>query len=258
MIKKDKPNPYINTSGTLSVSSAITGSMDVFNKEIETLKSVVQANPSLAEYITPAIIKLNETKDFIHDINSQLLDSKKSELDNYKETIKDYEGLINKPEIEESELQDFFETNTLAKDLFFRGVKEFFPRKSLGGERIPDFIAILHTGEHVLIEIEEPTDILFKEDGDPTVDFTQAEQQIQNYLTWVDEDKDFLRKRGLPNISVENTKGLLVIGMKSKLKPEEITKMNRKNYGRNDYTIKTFDEILLENKEYLKSITKEP
>lgn len=144
----------------------------------------------------------------------------------------------------------------MAKDLFFRGVKEFIPRKSLAGERIPDFIAILHNGEHILIEIEKPTDILFKEDGDPTADFSQAEQQIQNYLTWVDEDKDFLRKRGLPNISVENTKGLLVIGMKSKLIPEEITKLNRKNFGRNDYIIKTFDEILLENKEYLNSITK--
>ena len=66
----------------------------------------------------------------------------------------------------------------------------------------------------------------------------------------------FLRKRGLPNISVANTKGLLGIGMKRKRKPEEITKMNRKNYGRKDYRIKTVEEILLENKEYLNSITK--
>lgn len=83
----------------MSVSSAITGSMGDFEKEIGTLESVVQANPNLKEYIDPAINKLRETREFIYGINWQLLESKKSELDIYKETIKDYEDLINKPEI---------------------------------------------------------------------------------------------------------------------------------------------------------------
>lgn len=192
----------------------------------------------------------------------QLLDSKKSELDSYRETIKDYENLISKPEIEEKEMQDFFENKPLAKDLFFRGVKEFIPKKSLGGERVPDFIVVLHNGEHFLIDLENPTDKLFKKNGDPTVEFSQAEHQIQTYLSWVNEDKDYLRKNErdypLPNISIENTRGLLIIGMKNKLTPSEIKELDRKRYYCQKYNIKTFDEILLENKEYLNSITKKP
>lgn len=262
MIRKDKPNPYINTSGTLSVSSTITGSVDVFDKQIETWKSVVQANPTLSEYINPAIDKLTEIKNYVYEQNWQLLDNKKTDLDYYKEIIDVYEDKINKSIIEEKEMQDFFENNPLAKILLFRDVKEFIPKKSFGGEKYPDFVAILYNGEHILIELEKPTDRLYNKDGNPTAKFNEAEHQIQSYISWVNEEKDFLRKKErdypLPNISIENTRGLLIIGMKKNLTPSEINELDKKRYYCQKYNIKTFDEILFENKEYLNSITKKP
>jgi len=108
-MSKDESKPYPNASGTLSISSTITSSISGFDQQIETLKSVVQANPTLIEYVKPAIDRLRETRNFVYHVNWQLIDSQKSELEPYRKIIEDYGKLINKKRIMEGEIQKFFE-----------------------------------------------------------------------------------------------------------------------------------------------------
>ncbi|HKZ45383.1 MAG TPA: Shedu anti-phage system protein SduA domain-containing protein [archaeon] len=137
-----------------------------------------------------------------------------------------------------------------------RGIKKIFPKKSFGGEGFPDFIAVLHDLTHILVEIEKPTDKMYTKRGHPSAKFSLAEQQIRDYLQWANEEKEFLRKRGLPDISVENTKGLLIIGMKKNLSIKEKERLAQQNFSSRSHEIKTFDDILMENEKVIANIRK--
>lgn len=49
----------------------------------------------------------------------QIVEFQKSELGEFKETINDYEKIISKQKVMEDEIQDFFENNHMARNLFF-------------------------------------------------------------------------------------------------------------------------------------------
>jgi hypothetical protein len=84
-----------------------------------------------------------------------------------------------------------------------------------------------------------------------------AQQQIRNYLAWAIEEKEFLRKRGVPEINADNVRGLLVIGRSSILTPIEIKRLQNLNAEvQNRYEIKTFDRIFGDNKVILGNLQK--
>ena len=176
--------------------------------------------------------------------------SNKPDLQCYEEAIRGYEALINKPAVDEPELQSYFELYPI---LLYRGFKRVYAKKSFGGEAIPDFTAILHNNAHILIEIEKPSKQLYTKKGYATTEFSEAEQQVLDYMQWVNTEIDYLRRRGLPKISVENLRGLLVIGMRKNLTEE--VRLQQKNYSvRATHEIKTFDDILNENIHELETI----
>jgi len=136
-------------------------------------------------------------------------------------------------------------------------VKACFPKKSFGGEGYPDFLLFLHDSSYLLVEIEKPSASLFNKKGDPSSELTHATQQIRDCLRWAIEEKEFLRKQQCPNISADNTKGLVVIGRTAKLTIDEVKKLENLNVEvRGKYEIKTFDEVLAENKTILDNLKK--
>jgi len=250
------PNHTV-VGGTVSGFSYISGSITYIDDMIVNLESVVSQNPSISGVVTPTIDWMKITKQKMSQNRIDLLSIGKSDLAGYEKSVKDYEELIDNLEVKEPQIQIFFEENPIIID---RGIKKLIPKKSFGGERFPDFIAVLHNDNHILIEVETPTKKIFTREGHPTSEFSQADQQIQDYLRWANEDKDFLRKISrkvpLPNISVENTSGLLIIGMSKNLGSEETRKLGRKKFECKNYVIKTFDELLSENQQVIDIIRK--
>lgn len=243
-------------SGTLSAYETYVNTIEDLNKKIQTLGSVVSSNPTLSEHIYPII---NEIQTNIITLNLGKNELIKPEVESdYKKVIDDYEDLINKKRLKVSELQDFFENYPLAMLLIDRAVKELIPKHSLGGEEYPDFIAILHNDEHLLIELKKPDTNLFTSDGKYHHEFTYAQKQLLDYLSWTNEHVDYLRKPErlypLPNIRVDNTRGLLIIGMKKNLSSKEKRDLVRLKYQYHNYAIKTYDDILEENQQYLNTI----
>ena len=96
---------------------------------------------------------MRETRDQMAHDSNKLLHEKKSDIAEYEKSVEDYERMINNPKIEEPELQDFLSQNPIVIDL---RITKIIPQKSLGGEKYPDFIAVLHNKRHILIEIETP------------------------------------------------------------------------------------------------------
>lgn len=239
--------------GALSTYSYASGTIDLFDSMIGSLDSMSSRNPSVFVDTSPIIDWMKVTKEKMIQSREKLVVEGKSVFTAYEKSVQAYGELINNPNVKEPEIQDFFEENPSLIDL---GLERLFPKKSFGGERFPDFIAVLHDGKHVLIEIETPTKRLYTSKGNPTTEFKQAEQQILDYLQWANEEKEFLRKRGLSNISVENTSGLLIIGMSKNLSKEEKRKLGRKKFECKNYEIKTFDELLSENHQVIDNIRK--
>lgn len=138
-----------------------------------------------------------------------------------------------------------------------RGITSLISEESFGGENYPDFVGILNNGNHLIIEIESPTKKLYTKKGCPSAKFTQAEQQVRDYLQWMYQNKDYLNRRKLPKITPENTKGLLIIGLRSNMSEKEQQKLSQQNYSvRGTHEIKTFDDIFNENLQTIESIRK--
>jgi len=169
----------------------------------------------------------------------------------FQTIIKEYENLLQN-NAEELEFQIFFEKNPNFLD---GKVIQCYSKKSFGGEEIPDFVLMLNDKSYLIVEIEKPNLKLFNQKGDPSFELTHAQQQIRGYISWAIEEKEYLRKRGLENMSESNIYGLLVIGDSTKLNKNEINKLEIINAEvKNKYCIKTFDNILKSNEAILKNI----
>lgn len=242
----------LTSGGTILTSSYVSETIKNLDDAIRILQSAASFKAPKSEVFYPAIGFLKETRSKIIQNGKVFFGANKSDLECYEKSVKEYAGLIIKPDVEEPELQEFFENNPTIINL---QIEKIFSKKSFGGEGFPDFIAILNDGTHILIEIEKPTDKMYTKKGHPSAKFSQAEQQVRDYLQWANEEKEFLRKRGLPNISVENTRGLLIIGIRKNLTNKEKDKLKQQNYSsRGSHEIKTFDDILMENEQVIKSL----
>ena len=252
--KKDESAvPELDRSGTIPVSGYMDGTVDYLK---DTILSVLEAYyleyPHQREFLKPVIEKTKETIDLIVTSNKKLISTGQPDLVLYEKEIEEYGKLINKETILEHEVQEFFEEYPRILDA---RIKKLIPKVSFGGEQYPDFVAILINGNHILIEIEKPIDKIYKRNGDPSSEFSHAEQQINDYLHWLYSNPDYLRKRGFPNISVENTVGLIVIGMSKYLAPREKLKLKTHNFStRSNHETKTFDQILVENQYILHTL----
>ena len=155
---------------------------------------------------------------------------------------------------EEPKFQAFFEKNPTFLNW---QTSKVLAEKAFGGEQFPDLILFLKNKSYIIVELEKPGVNLYTKRGDPSQELSHAEEQVRGYIRWAIEDKQYLRTRGLENITADNTTGLLVIG--SYLTAEERKKLDTHNNSiRSMYIIKTFADILEDNEAILKNLTKMP
>lgn len=239
-------------SGTLSVFENLSSTIASFSPELDLLNSIVPINANVDQLLDEYTSMLLDTRNQFVSSQTELISGKKSVIDNFCDILTKYEDLINQSDVKEADLQVFLEENHI---LFDHKINRCIPQKSFGGELFPDFVVVLSNGSHVLIEIEKPQDKVYTKKGDPSAKFAHAEQQIRDFLNWANKDKTFLAIRGLPKMTTENTKGLLVIGMRSNFNEGDSERFSTHNHTTGgSYEIKTFDDILDENKQVIKSL----
>lgn len=244
-------NTANNYSGSVAVSASNSSAFEAISYAKNMLGSIAFSDPKRAPFVEPIIEKLDVAAKAVKKQEMELARSQKKDWAEYEKKIEEYRGWLSKS-AEEPEFQKFFENNPVFLE---SKVKTSIPKASLGGEGYPDFLMILHDSSHLIVEIEKPAVKLFTRMGNPKAEFTRAQQQIRDYLQWAIEDKEYLRKRGFPNLTANNVRGLLVIGRSSDLNAEELAKLQGLNAEvRGKYEIKTFDRILEENEAWLKNL----
>lgn len=211
---------------------------------IERNETSIQGLHILYKY-SSSELKLREKVEIVPERRPTLTEFQKR-IDEYRKLIKDT--------AEEPKFQAFFEKNPMFLNW---QVTKFLAEKSFGGEQFPDLILFLKNRSYVIVELEKPGVKLYTKRGDPSQELSHAEEQVRGYIRWAIEDKQFLRKRGLENLTADNTTGLLIIG--SYLTQEERKKLDTHNNSvRSMYTIKTFSDVLEDNEAFLKNLLQIP
>ncbi|ABE51549.1 Shedu anti-phage system protein SduA domain-containing protein [Methanococcoides burtonii] len=108
-------------------------------------------------------------------------------------------------------------------------------------ENIPDFTAVrVHDNSRDIFEIKQPFLNLFRKNGVFSSEFNDSWNQIERYLDFARENKDYLRRS--KGLNIENPKCYLLIGYN--LTHEERDKIRRKEKLNSSIIILTYNDLI--------------
>jgi Domain of unknown function (DUF4263) len=180
---------------------------------------------------------------------SIIRDSVKKELNKLSEVkkllgsleiaISELEKLLNKEGRNESELQSCLTEYPVLLGLEYRKV---IPKYKLGAEYEMDYALQRSSGLVDLMEIEASNLPIFNQKGDPSHYLIHAEQQVLDWLAWIERNNPYARE-GLPGIM--KPVGFVVIGRSTILDSPRRNRLKQRNaLFRGDLQILTYDDVL--------------
>ncbi len=166
--------------------------------------------------------------------------------------INDFERLLAvDPEEDRSQIFLGISRNMILLD---PSAKAVTPEVRLGSEYRVDFVLELPQQRHVLVEIERPRDRLYTDEGDPAHRHKHGQQQVMDWIEWLDENKDYARKN-IPALStVKEPEYRLVVGLRSNTSEKHQRALTRKNVELHRIETITFDDMLDRAKQYLDNL----
>jgi len=153
-----------------------------------------------------------------------------------RRVIEAYETLLGEQHSEER-YQSFLRDHPVLLDPLAAHV---IPKQRLGVEHVTDFVVKRFDGAYLVVEIEKPQDRLFIRKGDFSREFTHAYGQIIDFLTWIEDHKEYAENL-MPGIAAPT--GLLVMGSSASLSTRESEKLAWLNRNSAAVTVMTFDQI---------------
>lgn len=152
--------------------------------------------------------------------------------------IEELRALLDQDEVAESELQRCLTRNPL---LFGSQYREVKPKHQLGNQYEMDYALVRLTGLVDLVEIERSTDPVYNKKGDPSGRLVHAEQQVLDWLSWIEEHSSYARKY-LPGL--ERPLGYVVIGRDRDLDEKAKQRLARRNATLSgSLEVFTFDQL---------------
>ena len=152
--------------------------------------------------------------------------------------IDQFRRLLVSNEREES-YQSFFTLNPVFLDPL---ASRLISKQKLGSDFITDYVLERVTGDYLIVEIEKPSDLIFTQANNFSAEFTHAFGQVLDFAEWVEQNIAYAQNK-LPGIV--SPKGLLVIGMRQQLTPQQTNKLKRFCKNSASITVLTFDDLLV-------------
>lgn len=116
------------------------------------------------------------------------------------------------------------------------------PKHRLGSEYEMDYALERVSGLYDLVEIEASTHALYTKAGNPTAALIHAEQQVLDWLSWVDMNNPYAQQT-LPG--VQRPRGFIVIGRRTTLTEADTSRLARRNVAlQSSYQVLTYDDLL--------------
>lgn len=170
-------------------------------------------------------------------------------------TLKGYSKLLEKKPLLEEEMQVFLKNNFVILE---PGYRRIFTKDELKKFKFPeaDFLLLTHDAKYVIVELESPEDHIFtyEKEPNPSRELREAQSQIQRYLTFFRNNILYCRNI-FPDMSVENVKGLIVIGRSSLLNNKQKQSLESLAGTTIGYEIVTYDELFQRTNSLLENIS---
>jgi hypothetical protein len=199
-------------SGTRLVLSQYA---DVDIDSMEVLDAIERTKP-----ITPS-----EARVVLSSVRRELglLAETKRALDSLRSAIRELGELLADDETDEHQLQRCLTRNPI---IFGPEYVQIHPKFRLGGDFEMDFALQRGSGLIDLVEIEAASHELFNKRGDPRAALVHAEQQVLDWLDWIDRYGD-LARRDVPQM--QRPVGYVVIGRDRTLSETSQRRLRQRN-----------------------------
>jgi hypothetical protein len=160
-------------------------------------------------------------------------------LANLKIAIEELENSLTGKKRNENQIQRALTSNPI---LFGVEYCQIIPKHALGKDFEMDYALKRVSGIYDLVEIEASCHNLFTKGGNPTKELVHAEQQILDWLAWVEKHSAYAREH-LPTI--QEPIGFVVIGRRLTLSERDQNRLARRNIAfRGTFQILTYDDLL--------------
>lgn len=157
---------------------------------------------------------------------------------------------LNREVRDENALQRILTSKPVLFGLQYRRI---VPKHRLGGEYEMDYAAQTLTGLTDIIEIEASTHKLFTKAGNPRADLVHAEQQVLDWLQWMDDHHEYAVSNW-PDLM--RPRGVVVIGRRSEMSAEDRKRLDRRNVAwAESLQVMTYDDLLDRAKRMLDMLT---
>lgn len=155
----------------------------------------------------------------IEDFNERVKTIPPSQITDLERPIRELKELLNRNEMNESKYQELIQKYPWVLGAQYESVQD---HRRLDDENIPDFTGVrVRDNYRDIIEIKSPFITIFRRDGNFASEFNDAWNQVERYLNFTREEKDYLRRKGL---SFDNPKCYLIIGFRI---PDDVLKKIR-------------------------------
>ncbi|MDX8554860.1 DUF4263 domain-containing protein [Tenacibaculum sp. 1B UA] len=153
--------------------------------------------------------------------------------------IEQLETLLDTSKRNENSLQNCISKNPILLGLDYAKI---IPKHKLGSEFEVDYALEKFNGLIDLMEIESSTLSVFTKQGNPSSYLLHAEQQVIDWLDWIEKNNSYARN-GLNGLI--SPKGFVIIGRTSTLTEKTKASLIRRNKAFNGtITILTYDDVL--------------
>jgi|SRR5690625_2002571 len=189
----------------------------------------------------PRIYSFSEVNIYKNKLLEKLkqLDNAQYVINNLKEAINKLSLLLNDSVRNENSLQEILTNYPI---LFGTEYIEVLDKHSFGSEYEADYVLKRYNGLYDVVEIEASTLNIYTKQGNPSSQLVHAEQQIMDWLEWIEHNSSYAREKIK---KLYSPKGYVVIGRSNTLTANNIEKLRRRNLVfRDKIEIITYDDLL--------------
>jgi hypothetical protein len=125
----------------------------------------------------------------------------------------EFEEFVSDPATSEEDVHQFLVRYPVFLPLWMPLDNIVFSKLPLGNEHVPDFAHARHDTPGLtwhFIELEAPSQRLFRKSGDPTAGLVHAIRQAEDWRTWFIENRDYA-SRHLPFTDLARQRGLYML-----------------------------------------------
>ena len=153
--------------------------------------------------------------------------------------INEFSLLLESDRRNENSLQAHLTKNPI---LFGFDYRRVIPKHRLGGEYETDYALEKYDGSYDVVELESSMLNLYTKSGNPISHLVHAEQQILDWLDWIDKNNPYARN-SLPGLY--SPTGFIVIGRSDSLSVSDKERLRRRNilFG-GKIKIVTYEDLL--------------